>query len=318
MTQSKKAVYFFCAHSVDHVAGHVFEAVRKLHGPGETDILVDRDPVLRYTDERGDSFWFVRTERVVSHDFTHYLPIMQRYFSDFDFAGIITWHAGENAPDNILTTHTTGDVDSGSFGPANPGYMRNLLLAMERSRVEAGLDSYRTTTEATHWSGMVYGGGTPDLIPQYPVPVLDIEIGSSPDCWSNPTAAAVLATSLFGVFTGDGRKARRLLCAGGVHFEPSFAAAALQTWDDWGFAVSHILANQWLVTGRYENDDGPERLEACVRSIAGGIDGIAFHDNLKGVYKDRFRALGAKLGVPAFKHQTLRHPETIAWADRLT
>ena len=57
---------------------------------------------------------------------------------------------------------------------------------------------------------------------------------------------------------------------------------------------------------------------ACVRSIAGGIDGIAFHDNLKGVYKDRFRALGAKLGVPAFKHQTLRRPETIAWADRQT
>ena len=104
----------------------------------------------------------------------------------------------------------------------------------------------------------------------------------------------------------------------GVHFEPSFAAAALQTWDDWGFAVSHILANQWLVTGRYENEDGPERLDACVRSIAGGIDGIAFHDNLKGVYKDRFRALGAKLGIPAFKHQTLRRPETIAWADRQT
>ena len=80
MTQPKKAVYFFCVHSVDHVAGHVFEAARKLHGPGETDILVDRDPVLRYTDEKGDSFWFVRTERVVSHDFTHYLPIMQRIF----------------------------------------------------------------------------------------------------------------------------------------------------------------------------------------------------------------------------------------------
>ena len=40
--------------------------------------------------------------------------------------------------------------------------------------------------------------------------------------------------------------------------------------------------------------------------------------NLKGVYKDRFRALGAKLGIPAFKHQTLRRPETIAWADRQT
>ncbi len=312
MTQPKKAVYFACVHSPDYVAGHVFETARNLVPFGETDIVVDRDPALRHTDGEGNSFWLVRTERVVSHDFTRYLPIMRRHFADFDLAGIITWHAGENAPDNILTTHTTGDVDSGSFGPANPEYMRNLLLAMERNRLEAGLD-FRVTTEATHWSGMVYGGGTPDLIPQYPVPVLDIEIGSSEGCWSNAAAAAVLAKSLFGAFTGDGRRVKRLLCAGGVHFEPSFAAAALQTWDDWGFAVSHILANQWLVTGRYEDDDGAERLDACARSIAGGIDAIAFHDNLKGVYKDRFRALGAKLGIPAFKHQSLRRPETIAW-----
>ena len=93
------------------------------------------------------------------------------------------------------------------------------------------------------------------------------------------------------------------------------AGAVFQTWDDCAFGVSHILANQWLVSGGYEGASGEERLERCVRSIAGGIEGIAFHDNLKGVYKDRFRALGEKYGVPVFKHQALRRPEAIAWAD---
>ena len=74
---------------------------------------------------------------------------------------------------------------------------------------------------------------------------------------------------------------------------------------------SHILANQWLVAGRYEDETGPERLERCVASIRGGIHCIAFHDNLKGPYKDRFRALGDRLGIPAVKHQALRSPEKI-------
>jgi len=113
---------------------------------------------------------------------------MKEHFSDFDLAGIITWHEGQNAPDKILTVHTTGDVDSGNFGPASPEYMRNLLLALERNRIKAELEDFSVTTEATHWSGMVYGGGTPDMIPQFPVPLLDIEIGSSPDSWPNETA----------------------------------------------------------------------------------------------------------------------------------
>jgi hypothetical protein len=52
----------------------------------------------------------------------------------------------------------------------------------------------------------------------------------------------------------------------------------------------------------------------CVGTFRGGIEGIAFHDNLKGVYKDRFRKLAVDLGIPAFKHQTLRRPEDIPWA----
>jgi D-tyrosyl-tRNA(Tyr) deacylase len=313
MPQRRKAVFFFCAGEIDPVAGRVFQASRDNFSLESTDILVDDRPVLKYTDTEGNVFFYVRTEKVVSHDFTRYLPIMKRYFQDCDLAGIVTWHEGENAPDGILPVHTTGDVDSGNFGPADPELMRNLLLAMERDRLEEGLQDFRVVTEATHWSGMVYGGGGPERVQQYPVPLLDIEIGSSPGSWANEGAARVLAMSLPSVFKGDGRRLRNLLCAGGVHFEPAFANAVFQQWDHSAFGVSHILANQWLVTGKYEDPDGPARLEACVGTIRGGIEGIAFHDNLKGVYKDRFRRLASDLGIPVFKHQALRRPEEIQW-----
>jgi len=312
--RSGKAVFFFCPESIDPVAGRVLEAVVESFAPGETGSLVDGRPVLQYSDGQGNTFSFVRTLKVVSHDYQRYLPVMNGYFQDCDLAGIITWHEGGNAPDGILTVHTTGDVSSGTFGPADPGLMRNLLLALERNRLEEGLDDFRVVTEATHWSGMVYGGQDPGLVHQYPVPLLDIEIGSTPGSWSNPGASRVIARSLVEVFRGDGRKVRNLLCAGGVHFEPAFASSVFQNWDGSAFGISHILANQWLVAGRYEGNDGPARLSACIGTIRGGIEGIAFHDNLKGVYKDRFRKLASDLGIPVFKHQVLRRPEDIPWA----
>jgi len=316
MERNKRAVFFFCGEPIDPVAGRVLQASAQIHSLEETDMIIDEEPVRKYTDPSDNSFFLVRTQKVVSHGYDRYLPVMNSYFADFDVAGIITWHAGENAPDNILTSHTTGDVDSGNFGPANPQYLRNLLLAMEKNRVKAGLDDFFVTTEATHWSGMVYGGVSAEMIARYPVPMLDIEIGSSPACWSNETAARVLAESLFSIFESDGRRVRNLLCAGGVHFERAFSGAVFQEWDDCAYGVSHILANQWLITGRYDDEGGPEKLEACVTSIHGGIEAITFHDNLKGVYKDRFRALAAEYGIPVFKHQNLRRPEEISWTDQ--
>ena len=315
MEGNKRAVFFFCGEPIDPVAGRVLQASKRIHTLEETDIVIDEEPVRKYTDPSGNSFLFVRTQKVVSHAYDRYLPLMNSHFADFDVAGIITWHAGDNAPDKIFTSHTTGDVDSGNFGPANPHYLRNLLLAMDKNRLKAGLDDFFVTTEATHWSGMVYGGGSPDMISRFPVPMLDIEIGSSPVSWSSEAAVRVLAESLFSIFESDGRRVRNLLCAGGVHFERAFSGAVFQEWSDFAYGVSHILANQWIITGHYDDEDGLEKLETCVASIHGDIEAIAFHDNLKGVYKDRFRTLAGKYGIPVFKHQNLRRPEEIPWAD---
>ena len=54
-----------------------------------------------------------------------------------------------------------------------------------------------------------------------------------------------------------------------------------------------------------------ERASSCIDAIEGGIEAIVFHDKMKGCYKDLVRALGKKYNVPIYKHQKLRHPETM-------
>ena len=109
------------------------------------------------------------------------------------------------------------------------------------------------------------------------------------------------------VFDDDGMKLHNILCVGGVHFETNYAEAVFTDWgENESFGVSHIMANQWLVSGQYENEDGFARACACVEAIA-------FHDKLKGCYKDLVRKLGERYNVPILKHQKLRKPEEIEW-----
>lgn len=314
---ARKAVYFFCRDLIlDPVAPHVFASIVDLFAPREAGFTVDGDPVLVAEGAHGDSFFYVRTEVVISHDFKRYLRVLNEHFGDFDFAGLVNWHGGRNAPDEVFTVHSTGDVSTGNYGPAHPVYMRNVLLALEANRKTAPLETFRTITEATHWSGIPFGG-QPELIPQYRVPLVDVEIGSAPGSWSNPHAARTVALSLPQVFSGaelNGRL-RSLLCVGGVHLESSFAAAATNSSNDRPVALSHILPSYGLETGKYDSESAVVKVEACVNSIAGGIHAIALHDDLKGRYKAPFRALAERLGIPVFKHKALRQPQDLPLWD---
>ncbi len=193
---NKKAVYFFCKDlKKDPVAFNVFKTISKKFDLNKTEILVDNEVVLEFKDSNNNIFQYVRTDEVISHDYKKYLPILNKYFSDFDFAGLVNWHEGSNAPDKILTVHTTGDVFTGKFGLASPLYTRNLICAMEDNKIKLGLEDFNTVTEATHWSGVPYGG-EPSLITEYNVPLVDIEIGSTKESWENDKAIEVLAKSL--------------------------------------------------------------------------------------------------------------------------
>src|SRR5262249_2963048 len=135
--------------------------------------------------------------------------------------------------------------------------------------------------------------------------LVDIEIGSSPASWSDPVAAEVVARSLFDAFLPSAEIApKSLLCIGGVHFEPSFCAAALANDSVMPLAISHVLPNQWL--RGYESQDGERRLKACIDSVRGGVDAIAFHNSISGPLKTQLKSFGESIGVPTFVHRKLR------------
>ena len=79
---------------------------------------VDGYPVTRCRDAWGHTHRFLRTRTLVSYDYAAYLPVLRERFAGADLAGEVTWHAGDNAPDRVLTAHTIGDVPSGVFCPS--------------------------------------------------------------------------------------------------------------------------------------------------------------------------------------------------------
>lgn len=311
MTSAGRAVLFFCTDlTIDPVAGRVFDTARRLLPLTEAGGEVDGMPVLAHRDHAGREFVLVRTADVLSHDYPRYLPVLNERFADFDVALVVNWHAGANAPDRIFMAHTTGDVASGEYGAADPALTTSVLRAIERTRAEAGLDDYRTVTEATHWSGVVHGHA-PELLTRYPVPVLDVEIGSSPESWADPRAVEVLARALPRIFDEADAPRGSVLFVGGVHFEPAIRDAVLGDAARGDVAVSHILASHWLLAGGYDQSGGAEKLEACCRSIRGGVDAIVFHDSLKGGVKASVRAAAERLGIESFNHRRLRSPEPL-------
>lgn len=311
IAKHKKAVYFFCYDQIeDPVAYLTFNASIQLLNLEQSDIVIDGYNVFKYEDSKGHIFYYVRCKYILSHNYAHYLPLLNEHFTDFDFAGVITWHKGKNAPDKILTVHTTGDVVSGYFGSVEPLYTRNLLLAIEDKRQQLDLDDFTTLTEATHWSGIVHQG-LPEWVPQYKVPIVDIEIGSTLSSWSNQVAVQVIAQSLTQVFDRSDTDLRSLLCVGGSHFEPTFTEAVLNTSTEYPIALSHILPNRWLIDGTYDHESGLEKLNTCIMSIQGGIHGIVFHSDVKGPHKAKLRVVAESLGIPMFKYKALREPHNL-------
>lgn len=311
---SKKAVYFINTNrEFGYVSYHVWDILQQEGFLSQSaGFKFDGQEVMKYIDKLGNEYYFAPTQKAICLEYERLLPEMNEHFADFDISGMVTWHEGTNALEKVLTVHSLGDVNSGTYGSAKPRYMRNLMLAIEKNKKELGLNDFRTVTEATHWSGVYHNEGNPALLNQFPVAMMDIEVGSEPESWNNIDASKVLAHSLTEIFTDDGKTVHNLLCVGGVHFEPNFADAVFTQWgENETFGVTHIIANQWLVAGEYENETGVERASSCIDAIEGGIEAIVFHDKMKGCYKDLVRALGKKYNVPIYKHQKLRNPETM-------
>ncbi len=302
-----KTVYFFCTDPTkDEVAPRVFEASQRLLNMDETDMKVDGYPVLCHDAGNGNLLYYVRTETVLCMAYDRYLPAINELFADCSLAVLVNWHGGQNAPDKVLCIHTVGDVSSGEFGPSAPKLSTNLARALERHRAALNVHEFAVTTEATHWSGIVYGGH-PAWINRSPLPFLDVEIGSTLESYTHPEAVESIARALGDIYGADQDYPTVLYC-GGMHFEETITAAVLHPTHP--VALTHILPSRWLENEAYTGEQGIKALKACIASIEGGIQGFVVHEKLKREQKDLIDALAAELELPVIKRKALKAPET--------
>lgn len=304
--ENKKAVYFFCMDPTkDEVAPLVFEKSSEILSLSETGIEVDGYPVLEYRDEDGNEIYYVRTGTVICMDYGRYLPILNANFADCDLAVMVNWHGGGNAPDKVICIHTVGDVSSGIFGKSEPKLSTGLARGLEKHRRLLGLEDFNVTTEATHWSGIVYGGKA-EWINDYKVPFLDVEIGSTPESYNNSVAVEVIARALSEVFM-ESADYPTVLYMGGMHFEDTITNAVLHPTHP--VNLTHILPSRWLENEMYTGEDGILHLMDCINTISGGIKGIVMHEKLGKDQRDLARMLAERLGVPLIKRKAFKSPE---------
>ena len=302
----RKAVYFFCADpSKDEVATKVFEQSKILFNLGEIELEVDGYPVLKYEQANGDTLFYVRTDLFICEDSKRYLHIINEHFGDCDLAVMVNWHGGQNAPDKVLCIHTVGDVPTANYSASDPQLSTNLVRALEKHRQSLELHDFKVTTEATHWSGIVYGG-EPSWITEYPVPFLDVEIGSTSESYNNPAAIEVIVKALTEVFY-ETTKYPTVLYIGGIHFEDTITNAVLH--ETHPVSLTHILPSRWVETELYTGENGMMYLMRCINSIEGGIDGIAIHEKLRKDLRDAVTILADNIGIPVIKRKGLKSPE---------
>lgn len=308
---SAKLVYFFC-HNLerDPVALHVFNACQQDAAFGDTALTVDGLPVLKCRDEAGNEIYLVRTDEVVTDRYEVYADVMAEHFWDATAAAAVNWHEGANAPDRILSVHSNADITSGNFGITDPAWMRAFLLGAEAARLRFELMDWSVVVEASHWSGSM-SGSEPELVADFPVPMFDIEIGSSPPSWTDPRAARAVAAALLHAPGLKSQIVHSLLCVGGIHFESAFRDGVFTNYQP-GLAVSHILSTRWIQGEGYRGVAGVERMRRCVGTIVGGVQAVVYHDSLKSEQKACFRELADELSVPFIKHRLLRNgmPQT--------
>lgn len=301
----KTAAYFLCVDSkLDQVAPQVMEMIQNTHELTELDWMVDGYPVLEHIDENSNRILFIRTQVVICQDHELYMPILEA-LKEAVIIGMVNWHGGSNAPDKILAIHTVGDVSSANFLISKPIYATNIARALEEYRQEASLDDFSVTTEATHWSGIVYGGNV-EWLNHVNVPLIDIEIGSTSESYNNKEAISVISKAIMAVFNNE-KKLPNVLYIGGMHFEDTITNAVLHPTHP--VSLTHILPTRWVENELYTEDEGLTNLKKCIASIESGIDAFVIHEKLKKPNKDTIRALADELGIPIINRKALKTPE---------
>jgi len=141
-----------------------------------------------------------------------------------------------------LSVHTPGNLGPAELGgkprqvsisPANA--MREALKTMAKMKDEMKLN-YEVSYEATHHGPSLYA------------PTMFVELGSSPQQWSDATAALAVAHAAINAATNRNDSPEIALGIGGPHYNSKFTKIALETNIAFGhiipkYAISHLDEN---------------------------------------------------------------------------
>ena len=308
-----KAVYFFCESlDKDPVAYHVYKECQRLYALKPSEKKLDGLDAWESNDNEGNSFHFVLTKDTLSHEFDRHLETLNSLFpaGEFDFAGIVNWHGGNNTPDNIFCFHGVGHPASGEFALSHSQYLFNIGDSITNEVVKEGMNQdWRVLPEATHYSGIPYGCA-PEKVKLWGVPQADIEIGSSASAWSNPQAATVLAKSLGCVFDTK-KQSVSALFVGGIHFEPTLKNLMFTDQDGTQpYMFAHALTYPWIVENTVEDEhlenEFSSRISSAVQSIVPKPTVIVFHDKSKAVLKNAAKRTALEHGMDCVNHKSLK------------
>jgi D-tyrosyl-tRNA(Tyr) deacylase len=306
-----RIAYLFCIDPArDRFAPLAWRAALEVLPVTPAGFAADGGEVMKAEDGAGNQVLLVPTSEVVSHDLDRYSSLLARELADCSLAGIVNWHEGGNAPDKIFCVHTNGDVPTGCFPKADPNLTSRLLRSLAKEAVAAGLTDWKALPEATHFSGVVHGT-RPEKLLGLPMPLVDVEVGSTPASWSSRLAAEAMAKGLWRAFEQETPSLPVVLFAGGMHFEPSLAEGVIGNGMTPGGTVpscsfGHVLPNQWIDNDGYLGAEGADKLRAAILSFSQRPDILVFHDNLKGPYKSVVRAVANEFGIPSANHRILR------------
>ena len=184
-------------------------------------------------------------------------------FGDLDLLVFASKHAGDTG--RLLTAHHTGNL-----GPADHGGEPNALARAAPNAHATVVDAldrhapadYDVGVECTHHGPTDVGA-----------PSLFVEVGSGPEEWAEPAAAAAVARAILDlrevapdrpVEAGADRR-RHLVGLGGGHYAPRFERVIRET--EW--AVGHVAADWGLeAMPDPENDAGRAVLDATFEQSA--------------------------------------------------
>ncbi|RLI06514.1 D-tyrosyl-tRNA(Tyr) deacylase, partial [Candidatus Bathyarchaeota archaeon] len=125
-----------------------------------------------------------------------------------------------------LSTHTPGNLGpEADYGGkpmelawSDPNRLRVALRALVEAREELGLSEYMPCLEATHHGPTGLG-----------LPVLFVEIGSTPDRWADEVAAEAVARAAWeAARASPGHGIKKAVGFGGGHYAPKFSKLVLE------------------------------------------------------------------------------------------